>query len=110
MKTEHTLTLEMLTPPSWLVTSHAAEHDLDNIRAVDAVMRATAAGGFKLEGERPKVAATFRLSGLYLEGSAHVEGSDNSATGLQLELSRTDGAGESSETCGNADTRVMKNL
>ncbi|CAE8684067.1 unnamed protein product [Polarella glacialis] len=95
LKTRHTLTVALIAPPSWLVSAHSSEQDLDNIRAVDAVLK-------------PDMALASHGGGR--------GGSENAATGLHLELQRTDGAGgvhldsSSESSCGNADTRVMRNL
>eukprot|EP00927_Polykrikos_kofoidii_P059852 TRINITY_DN54974_c0_g1_i1.p1 TRINITY_DN54974_c0_g1~~TRINITY_DN54974_c0_g1_i1.p1 ORF type:complete len:1660 (+),score=269.61 TRINITY_DN54974_c0_g1_i1:31-4980(+) len=102
LRTQHTLTMHIISPLTWLVTAHESEHDLDNMRAVDAV---------RLAGRqsRPEIHASFLLSRLYLEGSAHVEGSGNAATGLQLELLPAGSETSSALSSVSSDTRVMQN-
>jgi len=95
LRTRHTLTAWVVSPPSWLVSARASVHDLDNIRQIDAI-RTRVGTVYAL---RPQVTATYELLRLYIEGSAFTA-SGEPAAGLQLELIGPDGSIE--------DTRVMK--
>jgi UDP-glucose:glycoprotein glucosyltransferase len=76
LSTSHTLTMAVHCLPTWLLSAHEAEHDLDNLREVDAPSG---------------VSATFVLSKMFMEGQAMLVDEDgsiyNSAKGVQLEMS-----------------------
>ncbi|CAE8590327.1 unnamed protein product, partial [Polarella glacialis] len=95
LATKHTLTAALHTLPTWLVTAHKAEHDMDNLRLVDV-------------GNGKTCETTYMLRQLYVEGQALVLGEDGwpvaTAKGLQIEV-RAKGASEASD-----DTIVMGNL
>jgi len=96
LATQHTLTAAVHALPTWLVTAHEAEHDMDNLRPVDVLSK----GGH--------CQTTYALRQLYVEGQAMILGDEGwpiaTAKGMQFEITGT-GALEASD-----DTIVMGNL
>lgn len=96
LATQHTLTAAVHALPTWLVTAHEAEHDMDNLRPVDVLSK----GGH--------CQTTYALRQLYVEGQAMILGEEGwpiaTAKGMQFEITGK-GALEASD-----DTIVMGNL
>lgn len=93
LATKHTLTAAVHALPTWMVTSHKAVHDMDNLRSVDV-------------GDGKWCETTYLLRQLYTEGQAYIIGKDgwprSAAKGLQVEVGMK-GAGL------HDDTLVMGN-
>jgi len=94
LATKHTLTAAVHALPTWLVTAHKAEYDMDNLRLVDV-------------GDGKWCEATYVLRQLYSEGQAFILGDDGwpvaPAKNLQIEVAHK---GEEA----HSDTIVMGNL
>eukprot|EP00211_Chloroparvula_japonica_P000630 CAMPEP_0119155992 /NCGR_PEP_ID=MMETSP1310-20130426/52027_1 /TAXON_ID=464262 /ORGANISM="Genus nov. species nov., Strain RCC2339" /LENGTH=1475 /DNA_ID=CAMNT_0007148599 /DNA_START=154 /DNA_END=4581 /DNA_ORIENTATION=+ len=72
LPTEVLLTLEIETPPTWMVQSTHAQYDLDNIRIGDVSDK--------------KLAVTYELSHILIEGQCEDEETKQTPQGLQLYL------------------------